>query len=41
MTLESQYTAALAKVATYSLSGLTLALRDADGATQATFTAAS
>ena len=41
MTLESQYTAALAKVATYSLSGLTLTLRDADGATQATFTAAS
>ena len=41
MTLESQYTAALAKVATYSLSGLTLTLRDAEGATQATFAAAS
>ena len=41
MTLESQYTAALAKVATYSLSGDTLTLRGADGATQVTFTAAS
>jgi heat shock protein HslJ len=40
MTLESQYTAALAKVATYSISGVTLTLRDTDGATQATFTAA-
>lgn len=39
MTLESQFTAALAKVATYSISGTTLTLRDADGATQATFTA--
>ena len=41
MTLESQYTAALAKVATYAISGNTLTLRDADGATQATFAAAS
>jgi heat shock protein HslJ len=41
MTLESQYTAALAKVTTYSLSGGTLTLRDATGATQATFTAAA
>jgi heat shock protein HslJ len=41
MTLESQYTAALAKVATYSISGATLTLRDADGATQVTFAAAS
>ena len=41
MTLESQYTAALAKVATYAISGNTLTLRDADGATQATFTAAA
>jgi heat shock protein HslJ len=40
MTLESQYTAALAKVATYSISGTTLTLRDADGATQVTFGAA-
>jgi heat shock protein HslJ len=40
MTLESEYTAALAKVATYSISGNALTLRDADGATQATFTAA-
>jgi heat shock protein HslJ len=40
MTLESQYTAALAKVTTYSISGVTLTLRDADGATQVTFTAA-
>jgi heat shock protein HslJ len=41
MTLESQYTAALSKVTTYSISGVTLTLRDADGATQVTFTAAS
>ena len=41
MALESQYTAALAKVTTYSLSGNTLTLRDAEGATQATFAAAS
>jgi heat shock protein HslJ len=41
MTLESQYTAALAKVTTYSISGVTLTLRDAGGATQVTFTAAS
>jgi heat shock protein HslJ len=41
MTLESQYTAALAKVTTYSISGNTLTLRDADGAMQATFTAAA
>lgn len=41
MTLESQYTTALAKVATYSISGATLTLRDAGGATQVTFTAAS
>ena len=40
MTLESQYTAALAKVATYNISGNTLTLRDKDGATQATFAAA-
>ena len=40
MTLESQYTAALAKVTTYSISGVKLTLRDAGGATQATFTAA-
>jgi heat shock protein HslJ len=40
MTLESQYTAALAKVTTYSISGNTLTLRDADGAAQVTFTAA-
>ena len=40
MTLESQYTAALAKVATYSISGNTLTLRDAGGSIQATFTAA-
>jgi heat shock protein HslJ len=40
MTLESQYTAALAKVTTYNISGNTLTLRDADGSTQATFTAA-
>jgi heat shock protein HslJ len=40
MTLESQYTAALAKVATYSISGVTLTLRDAGGAAQVTFTAA-
>ena len=41
MGLESQYIAALAKVTTYSLSGNTLTLRDADGAMQATFTAAA
>ena len=41
MTLESQFTSALEKVTTYSISGVTLTLRDADGATQATFTAAS
>ena len=41
MALESQFTAALAKVATYSISGTTLTLRDADGATQVTFTVAS
>jgi heat shock protein HslJ len=40
MTLESQYTAALAKVTTYSISGVTLTLSDADGATQVKFTAA-
>jgi heat shock protein HslJ len=40
MTLESQYTAALAKVASYAISGNTLTLRDANGSTQATFTAA-
>jgi heat shock protein HslJ len=41
MTLESQYTAALAKVTRYSISGATLTLRDADGATQVTYAAAS
>jgi heat shock protein HslJ len=40
MTLESQYTAALAKVTTYSISGDKLKLQDAGGATQATFIAA-
>jgi len=40
MTLESQYTAALAKVTTYEISGNALTLRAADGATQAAFTAA-
>ena len=40
MTLEGQYNAALAKVATYSISGNTLTLRDAAGSTQATFTSA-
>ena len=41
MTLESQFTAALEKVTTYSISGATLTLRDADGATQLTFAAAA
>src|SRR5262249_2959727 len=41
MTLESQYTTALEKAASYSVSGTTLTIRDADGATQATFTRAS
>lgn len=41
MTLESQYTAALAKVTNYSISGDKLTLTDADGATQAIFTAAA
>jgi heat shock protein HslJ len=38
MTLESQYTTALGNVTTYSISGNTLTLRDADGAIQAAFT---
>ncbi len=40
MTLESQFTAALAKVTTYSICGNTLTLTDAGGSTQATFTVA-
>lgn len=38
MEIEQQYFAALGNVATYQLEGTTLTLRDADGATQATFT---
>ena len=40
MTLETQYTTALGNVATYGISGTTLTLRDAGGATQVTMTAA-
>jgi heat shock protein HslJ len=35
---EQQYFAALAKVTTYQLEGCQLTLRDADGATQVTYT---
>ena len=38
---ENQYTAALAKVTTYQLEGNQLTLRDADGATQVTYTQAT
>jgi heat shock protein HslJ len=37
MQIESQYTAALAKVTTYQIEGTTLTLRAADGATQVTY----
>jgi len=36
-TIESQYTAALGKVATFAISGSTLTLRDSSGATQVTY----
>jgi heat shock protein HslJ len=38
---ENQYAAALAKVTTYQLEGNQLTLRDADGATQVTYTQAT
>ena len=38
---ENQYTAALAKVTSYQLEGNQLTLRDAAGATQVTYTAAT
>jgi heat shock protein HslJ len=38
MSIEQMYFAALGTVATYQIDGTTLTLRDADGATQATFT---
>jgi heat shock protein HslJ len=38
---ENQYTAALAKVSTYQIEGNQLTLRDADGATQVTYTQAT
>ena len=38
MEIEQMYFAALENVATYQLEGSTLTLRDAGGATQATFT---
>jgi heat shock protein HslJ len=41
MTLEGQYLAALESVATYSISGSTLTLRDAAGSMQVTYTLAS
>jgi len=41
MTLETQYLAALEAAATYTVTGDSLTIRDADGATQATFVLAS
>jgi putative lipoprotein len=39
--IEQEYLAAMGNVATYQIDGSTLTLRDADGATQATFTQAA